>query len=128
MPFRLALVGIALGLSLAAGCAPPKLDESRAYKLETGGAEVMDLPAVSKAQKVTIDFTSSASDVTVYLIKDFTGKDGLDTMPSKAQILESKTGKSGNFSVDVPANTATRVVVRGANANTDVTLKVTNTK
>ena len=128
MRTRSALIAVASALLFAAGCGPAKLNESRTYSLNAGEAQILDLPAISKAQKVTVEFTSSAVDVSVSLIKDFKESDGLDTPPSKTQTLAEKTGKDGSFVVDVPENTATRVVVRGANAKTDVTLKVTNAK
>ena len=84
---------------------------------------------LEETQKITVEFSSSASEVVVYLIKDFKEDDGLNTTPSKAQILKEEKGKSGSFSVDVPENTATRIAVRGHTAaKTNVTVKVTNAK
>jgi hypothetical protein len=128
MPARPALFAVALALLLVGGCAPPKLNESRSYTMIVGDSQVLDLPPISMAQKITVEFTSSASEVSVYLIKDFKEEDGQNAPPSKAQILDEKKGKSGSFTVDVPEKTATRVVVRGPQAKTDVTLKVTNAK
>jgi len=128
MLVRPALFAVALGLLLAGGCGPPKLNESKTYTLEPGDANVLDFSAIPKPQKITVEFTASAADVSVYLIKDFKGNDGLNEPPKKEQILESKQGKSGSFSVDVPANTATRVVVRATSAKTEVTVTVTNSK
>ncbi len=128
MTVRPVLALIALGWLTVAGCGPAKLNENKTYTLEAGDAQRLDLQAITKAQKITIEFKSSASKVNVYLIKDFKEQDGLDTAPSKAQTLEHQEGKEGNFSVEVPEKTATRIVIRGANAKTEVTLKVTNAK
>jgi hypothetical protein len=127
MPTRPTLVAAALGLLLA-GCGPAKLNENKSYTLTPGDAQSLDLPAISQAQKITVEFTSSAVNVNVHIIKDFKDRDGLDAPPSKNQTLAEKQGKEGSFAVDVPANTATRVIVRGANAKTEVTLQLTNSK
>ena len=102
-------------------------ERGKKYPLDAGQAKAIDLPAISKPQKITVEFSSSASEVSVYLIKDFkAGEDPDPLSPKKDQILETKQGKEGSFSVDVPEKTATRVIVRGAKQTTDVTLKVTN--
>ncbi|MBM3982907.1 MAG: hypothetical protein FJ304_22075 [Planctomycetes bacterium] len=89
---------------------------------------MFNLPAQPKPQTITVEFTSNSSDINVYLIKDYKERDGLDTSPGKAQILDSKQGKAGTVTADVGENTATRVVVRNPNAKTEVTVKVTNKK
>jgi hypothetical protein len=122
---RSTLVAVALGLLLVTGCAP-RLKEEKKYTLGAGEAQVLDLPAISKAQKVTVEFSSSAAEVSVYLIKDFREKDGLDGPPNKDQILGQQQAKDGSFSADVPPKTATRVIVRNPNKDTEVTVKVTN--
>jgi hypothetical protein len=129
MPVRTALFALALALPLAAGCAPPKLDESRTWTMGAGEANSIDLPAITKPQKVTAEFTSTAADVTVLIIKesDAPGQKGLETVDEGKAITKQK-GKSGTITADVPANTATRVVVTGANSKTEVTVKATNSK
>jgi hypothetical protein len=122
---RLAVV--AIGTFFLAGCGPSKLNENRKIEIEDGEAKAIELPAVSKPQKVNVEFNSSESDVSVYVFKeeDAKGTDGLlGADPKKA--LGSKKGKSDSFSVDIPENTATRVVVRGAYKKTEVQLKITN--
>src|SRR5205085_2621841 len=127
MPARPALLAVvfALGLLPVAGCGPAKLNATAKYAMDGGDARILDLPSISKAQKVTVEFNSSAGDVSVYLIKDFKERDGLDAAPNGAQILDKKQAKEGSFTVDVPEKTATRVVVRASSTKTDVTLKVT---
>lgn len=125
MPTRCALFLFAVGLLFTFGCQPPRLDESKSYKMGPGDANLLALPAISKAQTLKVEFTSSKSEVTVYVAKDV-GKD--DETPKKEDTLEMKKGKAETFSVEVPANTATRVIVRDAHETTDVTLKVTNSK
>lgn len=128
MPSRLVLIAIlAIVLAPLAGCGPGKLNESRNLSLDPGDAKAMDLPAVSKPQKLKIEFSSTDAEVTVLVFKesDAAGDDGLlSSDPKKA--IEKKTGKGETFTVDIPENTATRVIVRGATKKTDVSLKVTN--
>ena len=120
---------LALGLGFVAGCGPGKLNESRTWPMTSGDIQALDVPAIAKPQKITVEFTSTSADVTVLAVKesDASGKEGLvNADPSKA--LAKKSGKSGEFTVDVAENTAIRVVVTNVTAKTDVTLKVTNTK
>jgi hypothetical protein len=128
MRARLALFALVLATSVlvAAGCGPPKLKEESSFALPSGGAKAVDLPAISKPQKVNVEFSSTTCEVYVYAIKDFKERDGLDLVPGKAQTLAMKQAKDGSFTVDVPENTATRVVVRGGSEDTQVTLKLTN--
>jgi hypothetical protein len=119
---------LTLAILLLPGCGPGKLDESRNWELEAGEARALDLPAISKPQKINVDFTSSEGDVSAFVFKeeDAKGEDGLrnaDTNAKKA--IASKTSKGETFSVDVPENTATRVIVF-ARRKTTVTLKVKN--
>jgi hypothetical protein len=129
MPVRPAVcaaVAVAL-LSLAAGCGPPKLNVKQTFSLEAGIPKGIDLPAVNKPQRITVEFTSSAAEVSVYIIKNFKGEEGLgDQPPTKAQTLEMQRGKSGTVSADVSPDTETRVVVRDARQKTEVSLTVTN--
>jgi hypothetical protein len=123
--FARPLALLALALLLAAGCGPPKLNENKAFTLESGDAKAFDLPAVSKPQKVTVEFTSSAADVHVLFFKEEDAKDDLFLADAKKALGEKK-GKGDSFTVEVPANTATRVIARDAKTKTDVTLKITN--
>lgn len=118
---------LAAALFLLAGCGPPKLNETRTYDLAPLEAKALDLPSVSKTQKVTVEFSSTASELTVYLLRDSTGEPDVNA-PDQAKVLASKSGKADTFAVDVPANTATRVLLRGAKVDTKVTVTVTNAK
>lgn len=110
---------------LAAGCGPAKLNESRNYSMVPGAPQGFDLPVIGKAQTLTVEFTSSAADVTVFVVKDPPAE--MDDAPPAANVLASASGKTGSFTAAVPAKTAVRVQVT-AKGKTDVTLKVTNTK
>jgi hypothetical protein len=123
----LSVMIVAVGALFLAGCGPSKLNENRKLEVEDGEAKAIDLPAVSKPQKVNVEFSSSEGEVSVYLFKaeDAKGDEGLlGSDPKKA--LASKKGKSDSFSADVPENTATRVIVRGAAKKTEVQFKITN--
>jgi len=110
------------------GCGPGKLEESRTWDLDGGEARALDLPAVSKPQKINVEFTSSEGDVSAFVFKeeDVKGEDGLRNADINAKkAIASKTSKGETFSADVPENTSTRVIIF-AKRKTTVNLKVTN--
>ena len=126
MRTRLSILVLA-GLVLP-GCGPGKLNESRTWELDGGESRALDLPAVSKPQKINVEFSSSEGDVSAFVFKeeDVKGEDGLrnaDTNAKKA--IASETSKEKTFSADVPENTATRVIIF-SKRKTTVNLKVTN--
>ena len=121
------LAPAALCLLFLAGCGPAKLNESRSYELNPAEGDGFLLDKQSKPQKINIEFTSSESEVTVLLFKaeDVPGEEKpLSVDEQKA--LGFKKGKADSFSVDVPENTETRLVIRGAMKKTKVDVKVTN--
>lgn len=115
-----------LVLLVAAGCGPAKLNESRTYSMVPGIPQGFDLPVIGKNQTLTVEYTSSAADVSVYVVKDPSGE--MDDQPAPASVIASASGKTGTFTAVVPAKTAVRVMVGGAKGKTDVNLKVTNAK
>jgi hypothetical protein len=125
------VVLLAVGSLFLAGCGPGKLDVSKTYDLDSGEAQAIDCPAVGKPQTIKADFTSSECDVNVFLFKEEDAKasdpDSILTAQS-SKALAKASGKSGSLSAEVPENTATRVVVRGASKKTKVDVKVTNQK
>jgi hypothetical protein len=125
---RFVPVAVALGWLLAAGCGPARLKVEKQYTMDAGEVQAIDLDAIAKPQTVTVEFSSSASEVRVFLIKNFKAGAEPDPTPTKEQTLESKQGKEGSFSVVVPENTATRVIISGVNAKTEVRVKLTNAK
>jgi len=128
---RVLPVAVAVSLLWLAGCGPGKLDQNMTLTLEGDvAARAIDLPAVSKPQTINVEFSSSDGEVTVLVFKaeDAKKDDELQMAPS-SKALAKKRSKGESFSVDVPENTATRVVVREAEAKkTDVQVKVTNKK
>jgi hypothetical protein len=127
MPLRLARFAALAAFLLMPGCRP-RLDERRSFTLEPGNAQTIDLAAISRPQRITVEFMSSAGEISVYLIKNFQGEDGKDDPPKKEQTLDMKRGTSGTVSADVSPDTKTRVVVRDAHKSTQVTVEVTNRK
>ena len=121
---------LAVGSLLLAGCGPATLNENKTLTLDTEyGARAIDLPSVSKPQTVNVEFSSSDGEVTVLLFKEEDAKgDNMDIFPG-AKALAQKRAKADSFSVEVPANTPTRVVARqAAAAKTDVQIKINNKK
>lgn len=128
---RFALAACAFGSFLAAGCGPGKLDQTRTVTLDTEtGAQVIFLGAQPKPQTITVDFSSSDKEVRVLVFKRQDAKtpeEGFEADPKLA--LASKQAQADTFSVEVPADTALAVVIRGAQApKTSVTVKLTNAK
>jgi hypothetical protein len=106
------------------GCAA-KLNETRNYTLEPEAAEGFVIPGQAKPQTITIEFTAD-NDVTVLLFKSADAKGDEAVVVEEKKALGSKKGKSGSFTVEVPENTETRFVVRGATKTTKVDVKVKN--
>lgn len=121
------LVGTALGFG---GCGPARLDETKEYQMEPGLARALDLGAQSKPQTLNVEFASSDGAISVLVVKkdDAPSEDDLISVPSSKAIASKVNETSGSFTAEVPANTATRVIVRDAEKKASVTLKVTNRK
>lgn len=121
---------IAVGLLFLPGCLPAKLNETRTLKLdEETVATSVDLPAIQRTQKITVEFTSSATEVSVLVFKeaDAKGEDGMRFANPEKALGKVMNSKGATFTAEVPENTATRVVVRGGQGKkTEVTLKLTN--
>ena len=126
---RITAAAAMAGLLTLSGCGPAKLDESRNWTLDPGGdsTRALDLPAQSKPQVLTVDFESSAAEVNVGVFKDADAAK-LDDVPWTKAIKAETGKKSGTFTADVPANTATRVVVGNTTKKTEVKVQVTNRK
>ena len=126
MFIRLAPVTVlAVGFLFLAGCTA-KLNQSKSYSVQPDAAQGFYLPAQPKPQKINIDFKAD-NDVTVLLFKaDDAKTDDEAILKPEKQALGFQKGKSGTFSVDVPENTETRLVIRGAQKTTKVDVKVTN--
>jgi hypothetical protein len=121
---------LAIAVLQLAGCGPAKLYEKKQYQMEPGLARAMDLSAQSKPQTLSVEFSSSDGKVSVLVVKqeDAPSEDDLIGVPASKAIASKVRETSGSFTAEVPANTATRVIVRDAEKNTDVTLHVTNRK
>jgi hypothetical protein len=103
-----------------------KLDVKRKMALDLGEAKAFDLEAQSGAQTITVEFSSSKGAVSVYVFKeeDAIGDELLISDPKKA--LAGARAKAGVIKADVPAKTATRVIIRGAAEMTTVEVKLAN--
>ncbi len=132
MSVRLAFAMILVaGLSVVGCTRAAKLDAKSSYDLSgEEPAKAMILDPQPKAQKLTIDFKSSDGDVTVLVFKDADvpkGDSGLIEADAK-KALGQKKGKADSFTVDVPENTGTQIVIRNADKKTKVDLAVNNKK
>lgn len=122
---------VAVALVWLAGCGPAKLNVNKTLELDSDGVNSIDLPAEPKPQKITVEFSSSDGEVSVYVFKedDAKGEAGLLAAPAKAdKALAKQTGQAGSLTADIPENTPTRVIVRSEGKKTNVTLKITNQK
>lgn len=109
------------------GCGPNRLNVSKTYTLDVHEGRAIDLEPQRQPQKINIEFSVSDGEarVLVFRAEDAPGDEGIMEAPvSKA--LANQRGSQGSFSVDLPANTRARVVVRDLSKKAQVTLKVTN--
>lgn len=114
-------------LVIVAGCGPARLDETRTYELDPGGvhAQSIELSAQPKPQTMKVEYDSSAAEVDVGLFKaaDATNFESADM----TKAMKAETGKtSGSFTVEVPENTATTLVVGNPKGKTSVKVHITN--
>jgi hypothetical protein len=122
---------VTVGILLLSGCGAGKLEVSKTMAL---GANVeamsIDLDAQSKPQTLYIEFTSNGGEVSVYVFKEeeARGEDGLATARGTKAIAKKTDSKGDNFTADIPANTATRVIVRCGGRTAEVKIRVTNQK
>ncbi len=128
---------LSAAVALVAGCKADRLDETKTFTLKLGeeGEKVFDLGKQSKEQKVTADYTSTESEVSVFVVaaKDY---DAFDTALTGAKKKEKAMAaaldsKSGTVAATVPPNTEYKVVVAlgdKATKPTDVKLHMTNRK
>ena len=125
----LSVVVLVAGCMFLVGCARnAKLEEKKSYEVAPGEAQAIELDPQPKLQKLTVDF-KSAEDVNVLVFKeaDCKGDDALLTTDAK-KALASKKGKAESFGVDIPENTATRIVIRDPAKKTKVDVTITNKK
>ncbi|HXD88269.1 MAG TPA: hypothetical protein VN641_17405 [Urbifossiella sp.] len=110
-----------------AGCGPAKLDETKTLQVDSD-AQILQLDPQAKPQSLRVQFESARSPVTVLLVKasDVPGPDDAVYVSTDKAIAFMKGEKSGEFSGEVPANTATVVIVRDAKGQTSVKVHITN--
>jgi len=115
-----------LCLLVVAGCGPAKLDVTRNISLDSQESRSVDLDPQPKPQTLTVTYEAGAElFVGVYKAAD---APDLQNLP-EGKALKSESGKkSGTLTVEVPENTATRIVIANAKTNTDVKLHITNQK
>jgi hypothetical protein len=113
-------------LLTVAGCGPAKLDVERTWTLDAE-PQMLILEAQPKAQNITVTFDSTDTDVTVLLIKESDiPKDEEGIVPT-SKAIAFKSGKSGSFTGELPANTAAKVIVRSPGSKkTQVKVHLTN--
>ncbi|HEY2909726.1 MAG TPA: hypothetical protein VGI99_05745 [Gemmataceae bacterium] len=127
---RSTIVAIAsVGFLGLAGCGPAKLDMSQTYEMTSDDARILRLDPQPKPQTIHIQFESTQALVTVLLAKaaDATGSNEDAAMtPIDKAIAFKKGEKSGDFTGEVPPNTATVVIIRDVQGKTSVKVHVTN--
>jgi hypothetical protein len=124
------LAALAAGLLALPGCGPGALDASRTYDLEPGEARSIDLDGVGSPQTLTVTYESSAGPVTVAVFRkdDVPSDDDIVTIPTAKALGTAGKDEKGTVTVEVPANTPVRVVVRDAQKQSNVKVRVTNKK
>jgi hypothetical protein len=119
---------LVVGLLTVAGCGPAKLDVTKTYTLEPGDGRAIDLDAQSKAQTLNVDFSSTAGEINVLVMKkdDAPSDDDLLTADAAKALASKLKAKEGTVTAEVPANTAVRVIIRDAAKTSEVKVHVTN--
>jgi hypothetical protein len=117
-------------LLLLSGCAD-KLNITKSYEVSSVESKAIELPAQKVAQTINIDFSATGDAVSVLVFKEEDSPPG-DRAISNADATKALgkkiNSKADKFSVDVPANTATRVVIWGTGKKSEVTIKIDNKK
>ncbi|MCS7020724.1 MAG: hypothetical protein NZU63_02715 [Gemmataceae bacterium] len=118
---------MAVLMMLCVGCGPGRLNVEKKYSMDVGDARAIELEPQSKPQKIQVEYSTSDGEarVLVFRAEDAAGDQGMLEAPA-SRALGSHRGSSGSFSVDLPANTKARVVIRDLTKKADVTIKVTN--
>jgi hypothetical protein len=122
---RLSSAALAVAVVSFAGCGPAKLDVNKTYTLDE--PKIVLLDAQPKVQNIKVDFESD-NPVTILLIKDADlakGEDG-STLPASKALASKVNEKSGSFTAEVPANSASRVLLKNNGAKATVKLHITN--
>jgi hypothetical protein len=131
MSMRSSFLGvITISFMFLQGCGPARLDVTKTFNLSPGDVNAIDLPAQPVAQTINVEFTSTAEKVSVFLFKeeDAKGEAGLTNADNSKALAKTLVSKDGKFSAEVPAKTATRVVVWAGPRTTSVTVTVNNKK
>ena len=124
MLFRVPSVIFAIGLAALTGCGPGKLDISTNFTLD-GEPKLFFLDPQSKPQKITVEYESSAGEITVLLMKSADVPKGEEGFVPTGKAIAFKKDKSGTFSGELPEKTEGQVIVRGG-IKTDVKIKIHN--
>ena len=127
------LLALAISILLLAGCGPAKLDVSKTYNVGPNNpAQGIELAAQSKPQTINIEFSSSAGEVSVYVLKksDYPDPDGNDLVTADSKkAIAAKKGKAESFSAEIPENTAVWVAILNVGSEkSDVQIKINNKK
>ncbi len=123
---RFSCLALAIGLISVAGCGPAKLDVTKNWTLDEPKMVLLD--AQPKPQTIKVDFEAD-NPVIVLVVKDsdLAKDDDGGFTPANKALAASKAGeKKGEFSADLPANTAARVVARTSGGKATIKLHVTN--
>jgi hypothetical protein len=104
-----------------------KLDVTRKLNLDEGEARAIELEGQPGMQTLTVEFSSSKADVSVYVFdaKNARGEDGLLAADPKRALAGAKS-KAATIKAVVPAKASVRVVIRGATMMTNVEMRITN--
>ena len=118
-----------LALLVCGGCQKP-LNEQKTLTMGPGDVRKIEIDAPRREQAVTVTFTSSATEVSVYLVTAQDGDKGLEALtnykPLSATLAEKKKAKTGTLEATIPAKTGFAILLAGATRDTSVDLKITS--
>ncbi|MBX9627721.1 MAG: hypothetical protein K2X82_28235 [Gemmataceae bacterium] len=114
------------GLALAGGCGPAPLDINKTAVVSPGNPALYELEAIPQPQTVTVEFDSDGGPVEVGIYRQADADEAETLRPEKA-LKFAKGEAKGSVSVEVPANTATKVAI-GSEKKANVKVRLTNRK
>ena len=106
-----------------AGCSRYVATDEK-YDLKAGNIKSVSIGAFAKDITLTVNFTSSNSDITVGVFKE-SDVPNLEQI-SSAKPLAKATGKEGTVTVDVPKDTPFMMAIYGVTGDTSATLKASS--
>lgn len=123
---RASICGLGLALLVVIGCGQ-RLNVEKTIKLDVGDVNEISVDAPSGEQKVSVEVSSSASEINVYVVleENLAHVKANVQSPDPAKVLAGKAKiKEETLEATIPAGKKYAVVIGAARKPTEVKLKV----